>query len=115
MGVLRRLHPHENELVVDGERRLPAPTEKGLLRIAQEALANALRHSGADRVEVALDVNGGRARLRVADDGSGFDVGAARSRHLGLTSMRERAEALGGTLEIESAAGRGTTVSVEVE
>jgi signal transduction histidine kinase len=112
--VLRRLHPQQIELSIDGDGRLPAPVEKGLLRIAQEALANALRHSGAERVEVALDVADSRARLSVVDDGSGFDVGAARARHLGLTSMRERAEALGGRLEIESADGRGTTVAVEV-
>ncbi len=114
VDVLRRLHPQEIELSVAGERRLPAAVEKGLLRIAQEALGNALRHSGAERVELALDVRDSHAQLRVADDGAGFEVETARSRHLGLTSMRERAEALGGRLEIDSVAGRGTTVSVEV-
>jgi signal transduction histidine kinase len=114
VDVLRRLHPQQIELSVDGDRRLPAPVEKGLLRIAQEALSNALRHSGGGRVDVELDVADAHARLRVADDGAGFEIGAARARHLGLTSMRERAEALGGRLEIASAAGRGTTVSVEV-
>jgi len=114
VDVLRRLHPQEIELSVAGERRLPAAVEKGLLRIAQEALGNALRHSGAERVELALDVRDSHAQLRVADDGAGFEVETARPRHLGLTSMRERAEALGGRLEIDSVAGRGTTVSVEV-
>jgi signal transduction histidine kinase len=112
VDVLRRLHPQEIELSVEGERRLSPPVEKGLLRIAQEALGNALRHSGAARVELELDVRDSHARLRVADDGCGFEVEAARSRHLGLTSMRERAEALGGRLEIESSE-RGTAVSVE--
>jgi signal transduction histidine kinase len=114
VDVLRRLHPQEIELSVDGDRRLPPAVEKGLLRIAQEALGNALRHSGAGHVSLALEVRNSHARLSVADDGEGFEVGPARSRHLGLTSMRERAEALGGRLEIDSGAGRGTTISVEV-
>jgi len=114
VDVLRRLYPQEIALAVEGDRRLPPAVEKGLLRIAQEALGNALRHAGAGRVELKLDVRDSRARLRVADDGSGFEVGAARARHLGLTSMQERAEALGGRLEIDSRPGHGTTVSLEV-
>jgi signal transduction histidine kinase len=116
VDVLRRLHEQEIELGVDGERRLPPQVEKGLLRIAQEALGNALRHSGADHVALSLAARDPRVSLRVSDDGRGFDPAEAalRSRRLGLTSMRERAEALGGTLEIESEPGRGTTVRVEV-
>ena len=116
VDVLRRLHRQEIELEVDGDRRLPPEVEKGLLRIAQEALANALRHASAGRVELALDVRDSRVSLRVLDDGRGFDPEEAttRSRRLGLTSMRERAEALGGALEIDSEVGRGTIVSVEV-
>jgi signal transduction histidine kinase len=116
VDVLRRLHAQEIEVSVEGDRRLPPAVEKGLLRIAQEALGNALRHAGAARVELVLDVRDSRAALRVRDDGAGFDPeeAAARSRRLGLTSMRERAEALGGRLEIDSAPGRGTTVAVEV-
>jgi signal transduction histidine kinase len=114
--VLRRLHRQEIELRVDGDRRLPPDVEKGLLRIAQEALGNALRHSGAEHVLLTLDALDSRVELAVADDGSGFDPGEAvhRSRRLGLTSMRERAEALGGTLAIDSEPGRGTTITVEV-
>jgi signal transduction histidine kinase len=116
VDVLRRLHPQEISVELEAERRLPAAVERALLRIAQEALGNALRHAGAARVEVELGVEDGVARLRVADDGSGFDPdeAAALSRRLGLVSMRERAEALGGRLEIESAPGRGTTVVAEV-
>jgi signal transduction histidine kinase len=115
--VLRRLHAQEIDVTVDGERRLPANVEKGLLRIAQEALGNALRHSGATRVSLSLAAHDSRVSLRVVDDGRGFDPEEAvtRSRRLGLTSMRERAEAIGGTLAIESTPGRGTTVDVEVK
>jgi signal transduction histidine kinase len=114
--VLRRLHGQEIELRVEGDRRLPPDVEKGLLRIAQEALGNALRHSGADHVLLTLDAHDSRVELGVTDDGSGFDPGEAaqRSRRLGLTSMRERAEALGGTLSIDSEPGEGTTIRVEV-
>jgi signal transduction histidine kinase len=118
VDVLRRLHPQEIELVTLGrsDRRLRPELEKGLLRIAQEAVGNALRHAGAERVELLLDVRDSRVALRVSDDGRGFDPEEAvtRSRRLGLTSMRERAEAVGGTLTIDSEAGRGTTVDVEV-
>jgi signal transduction histidine kinase len=116
VDVLRRLYAQEIELHVDGERRLPPETEKGLLRIAQEALANALRHSDAHRVSLGLVSRNNRVVLRVSDDGRGFDPEQAqlRSRRLGLTSMRERAEALGGTISIDSGPGRGTTIAVEV-
>jgi signal transduction histidine kinase len=116
VDVLRRLYPQEIELAVDGDGRLAPDVEKGLLRIAQEALGNALRHSGAERVELSLEERDSRVTLRVADDGRGFDPEEAqlRSRRLGLVSMRERAEAFGGTIIIDSAPGRGTTVTVEV-
>jgi signal transduction histidine kinase len=97
---------------------LAADIEHQVLRIAQEAVANALRHAGAGRVEVALGpvegVTPPAVRLRVVDDGRGFDpeARAVRSRRLGLTSMHERAASLGGSLRIESAPGRGTTVEL---
>jgi signal transduction histidine kinase len=116
VDVVRRLHRQEIELAVEGERRLPPDVERGLLRIAQEALGNAVRHSGAQRVTLSLASHDSRVSLRVEDDGSGFDPdeAVARSRRLGLTSMRERAEALGGTLSIDSEPGRGTAIEVEV-
>ena len=87
-----------------------------VLRIAQEALQNALRHAGSAQVIVRLADGDGRFVLSVSDDGRGFDpaAGAARGRRLGLTSMEERAAALGGTLTIVSAPGAGTTVRLEV-
>lgn len=115
--VLRRVYRKDIELRVDGERRLDEDTEKELFRIAQEALNNALKHSQASKVWVEIDVRDSRVALSVCDDGVGFDPELAqeRSGRLGLTSMRERAEALGANLSIESEAGAGTRVSLEVE
>lgn len=91
-----------------GERTATAVT-----RIAQEALHNIRRHAGASRVEIRLRANGD-VLLEVSDDGHGFDTGAPRRPgHLGLHSMRERAEAAGGTLHIESGAG-GTRVEARL-
>jgi signal transduction histidine kinase len=87
-----------------------------VLRVAQEALHNALRHAGASLVGVRLTQDDGLLRLEIKDDGAGFDPSdpELRSRHLGLTSMQERAERLGGTLTISSSPGSGTTVRLEV-
>ncbi len=84
--------------------------------MAQEALHNALRHSGATAVDVTLDRVGQGAALRVADDGRGFDPSAVRraGRHLGLVSMRDRASGVGGTLTVVSEPGKGTTIEMEV-
>jgi signal transduction histidine kinase len=113
--VLRRLEPSEIELDVDADFESDPARDREALRIAQEALQNALRHAGAERVIVRLRAEDGRLLLEVADDGSGFDPQAPelRSRHLGLTSMEERALELGGRLEIRSAPGAGTTVRLE--
>jgi signal transduction histidine kinase len=114
--VLRRVHRQDIELEVVGEPRLRPRVDDEVFRIAQEALHNALRHAAAGRLEVRLEEDERRLVLTVRDDGSGFDPGAAahRSRRLGLTSMEERATALGGTLTIDSAPGEGTTISLEV-
>jgi two-component system, NarL family, sensor histidine kinase UhpB len=82
-------------------------------RVAQEALVNAARHSGASRVEVTLEPCDSRVRLRVTDNGSGFAF-AEGDKGLGLDGMRERALLVGGALEIDSRPGRGTTVTLEV-
>jgi len=90
--------------------------EDGLMRVAQEALANAVRHSGADIIEVDLRRAGGGVELRVADNGTGFDRAAAAARGgLGLRILEERAAELGGTLRIDSGAGAGTAVVLTVE
>jgi signal transduction histidine kinase len=93
---------------------LAAPAEAAVYRVAQEALHNALRHSGAGAVTVALSGTARRVVLEVADDGSGFDPAAAPGRGIGLASMRQRAAAVGGTVRVTSAPGRGTAVRLTV-
>ena len=115
--MVARTHGTDVELRIDpgvtsdgGEREL------ALLRIAHEALHNAVRHAHAEHVVVCLTGDDGRTVIEVSDDGIGFDPHAAdvRSRHLGLTSMEERTRELQGHLKIRSAPGQGTTVRVEL-
>lgn len=114
--VLDRAHTATVAFECDGVRALPAAQEEALLRVAQEALHNALRHSDCSRVDVTLVRRGTGARLRVADDGHGFDPHAVRreGRHLGLASMRDRACGVGGTLTVESEPGKGAAIEMEV-
>jgi signal transduction histidine kinase len=114
--VLDRAHSARVTFVGRGVRALPAAQEEAVLRVAQEALHNALRHSGGEHVDVTLDRRGSGAVLRVTDDGSGFDPQAIRraGRHLGLVSMRDRASGVAGSLSVESAPGKGTTIEMEV-
>ncbi|MFG2733187.1 GAF domain-containing sensor histidine kinase [Streptomyces harbinensis] len=116
--VLDRAHPARVTLEAGDAKPLPAAQEEALLRVAQEALHNALRHAAADRVTVSLGPPpaGGGAVLRITDDGAGFDPEAVRGagRHLGLVSMRDRAQAVGGTLTVRSAPGAGTVIEMEV-
>ncbi|ASY36885.1 MULTISPECIES: GAF domain-containing sensor histidine kinase [Streptomyces] len=114
--VLDRAHAARVTFRGEGARALPAAQEEALLRVAQEALHNALRHSGAAHVDVVLRRAGRGAVLRVTDDGSGFDARGVRraGRHLGLVSMRDRAAGVGGSLTVDSAPGKGTTIEMEV-
>jgi signal transduction histidine kinase len=97
----------------------PAAVAINAYRIAQEAISNIVRHSGARNVTIALDEHGGRLHLAIEDDGCGFDVAqAARqalsSRRLGLLGIQERAELLGGEALVDSAPGRGTRIVVSL-
>jgi signal transduction histidine kinase len=117
--VLRRVHHVRIDLDDDPEAPLPplaTEAEDAVFRVAQEALHNAVRHAGADRISVSLRPRGGRVVLEVRDDGAGFDLRAVErvSRRLGLASMRARALAAGGGLALASAPGRGTAVRLEV-
>jgi len=116
VDMLERVHARDIELRITGTTAAPAEIEGEVLRIAQQALDNALRHADAERIELRLQGRDGRLTVTVADDGVGFDPGAPglRSRRLGLTSMEERARALGGTLAVVSRPGEGTTVTLEV-
>jgi PAS domain S-box-containing protein len=91
----------------------PRETQVIVFRIAQEAIANARKHAGANRIEVSIAEEDGGVRLVVSDDGSGFDPGVVvvpEPGHIGLPTMLERAELAGGHCEIESDPGRGTSV-----
>lgn len=115
--VLDRAHTARVTFESLGVRALPAAQEEALLRVSQEALHNALRHSGAGHVGVILVRGGdGGTVLRITDDGCGFEPAATRraGRHLGLVSMRDRASGVGGKLTVESAPGKGTTIEMEV-
>jgi NarL family two-component system sensor histidine kinase LiaS len=98
------------------EPGLPGMPDVGaaLYRIAQEALANAVRHAQARHVQVTLRSAGSEVVLVVEDDGRGFAASAATGRGYGLASMRERAEAQGGTLELDVAPGRGTRIEARL-
>jgi two-component system sensor histidine kinase UhpB len=104
----------EVELDSDGDfSGLGDDAQLVVYRVAQEALSNAARHSGAGRVEVKLRRRGGGVELEVADDGRGFAFDESEG-GLGLAGMRERALLIGGALTIESRPGRGTTVRLTV-
>ncbi len=103
------------EFVADEGERLPAPLETALFRIVQEAVNNVLRHAQAQHVAVTLSRQADQVEVQIVDDGRGFDIHLPRSgRHVGLWSMRERVEQLGGRLEVRSASGQGTTVTALV-
>ena len=94
---------------------LPDAIATALFRIVQEAFTNVLRYAGARRVHVSLRADGGELVLSVADDGCGFDPAAvAAGEHFGLVGMRERVAALQGALDIDSAAGEGTRITVSL-
>ena len=96
---------------------LPEPVQTALYRVAQEALTNIGRHAGATCVEVELENSDGCTQLRVRDDGVGFDPGSVAAAdgpagRLGLSGMAERARLVGGELDVRSAPGGGTTVTL---
>ncbi|UED83463.1 GAF domain-containing sensor histidine kinase [Streptomyces profundus] len=114
--VLDRAHPATVTCDCRDIRALPATQEAALLRVAQEALHNALRHAAPNVVDVLLTRRGSATLLRISDDGVGFDPDAMRTagRHLGLVSMRDRAASVGGRLTVRSAPGKGTVIEMEV-
>jgi signal transduction histidine kinase len=110
--------PVEVHVDVTGDpRALPEDIEQNLLRIAQEAVANVLKHAAAGKIWIRLHLEARRLCLRVEDDGRGFEQQEAFSTlggHFGLLGMRERAERLGGALNLHSHPGDGTQVEVTV-
>jgi len=112
-----RRWPTEAKLTVGRLGRIPPDVELVLYRIVQEALSNVARHANASHALVRLTRRGRALRMVIEDDGLGFDLDAVRrSREsgLGLFGMEERLALVGGSLQVESAIGRGTRVSAEV-
>jgi signal transduction histidine kinase len=99
---------------ISGDQELPEPAAAGLYRIAQEALANVVKHAGTSQASIRLDMSKGDLCLEIEDHGLGFDpqVALSQSGHFGLASMVERARELGYNLSIDSRAGEGTRIRV---
>ena len=103
------------DLIADGiPQSLPDPIALCFYRVAQEALTNAVRHSGSQRIQVKLSSSGNRLRMLVKDAGCGFDL-AAHGSGLGLVTMYERIRMIGGKLRIDSTPGGGTELLAEAE
>ena len=96
-----------------GERPAPLDVEQALFRVAQEALSNVARHSGATTVDVRVAWDDGTLTLAISDNGHGFDTAYRDGKGVGLGSMTERVEALGGTLLVASGA-KGTRIEAQV-
>jgi two-component system NarL family sensor kinase len=99
---------------INGSHPLPPRVEVALYRICQEALTNVARHAGAGRVTVRLLATPDEVRLVVDDDGQGFDPSRVTEERHGIVGMRERADTIGGLLEVESSANGGTRIEVAV-
>ena len=97
------------------EDTLPMDVEQALFRITQEALANVSRHSEAMKVEIQLHWEENEVFLTISDNGKGFDISAAEDQGMGLHSMRERMQALGGSLVVESEPGTGTRLTARCQ
>jgi signal transduction histidine kinase len=103
--------------VLGGENSFPDPpprTRDNLYRALQEMLTNARKHSHATRIEISLFRSGSKLVLEVTDNGTGFDPSASTRPGIGLETIRERAELLGGSCRMRGAPGRGTTITLEV-
>ncbi|MGH2767588.1 MAG: sensor histidine kinase, partial [Actinomycetota bacterium] len=108
----------EVDVAADVQGSIPPHLESALYRIGQELLANVRKHASARRVELSLESNPDAARMRVIDDGRGFDLEAYRRARpetsFGLAGLAERVEIVGGSLKISSEVGRGTRVEVRI-
>jgi PAS domain S-box-containing protein len=109
-AALRARHEIEVQTLLCGEPEAPLETKEALYRIAQEALHNTVKHARASNAEITLECTPDTITLEISDDGVGFDPEGDFPGHLGLRSMRERAERLGGTLTVKSAPAQGTRI-----
>jgi two-component system nitrate/nitrite sensor histidine kinase NarX len=97
---------------VKGQRTLPADVQVALYRLCQEGLNNIAKHAGANQVEINLHFEMDRVEIHIRDDGCGFDPANVTSGQHGLSIMRERANAIGATLSIDSQLGHGTKIHI---
>jgi signal transduction histidine kinase len=111
LGNLARRSPIPVELEVDGVGRLPEQVEVAIYYVVSESLTNVVKHADASSVTVAVDRSDQVVRVSIRDDGRG---GAEPSRGTGLTGLRDRVQALGGTIDVESSPGAGTHVLAEL-
>jgi signal transduction histidine kinase len=115
VALLNRVHGASITYADEGCPKLAPKVEEAMLRVAEEALHNALQHARAEHVTVALRGDEHRSILEIHDDGRGFDPATANASHrLGLASMRERSHAVRGRITVESSSGQGTTIRMEV-
>jgi signal transduction histidine kinase len=105
------------QITVTGpQERLPLPpaAEEHCYRVVLEAWHNTVKHAGATAITTAIASDGAAITVRATDDGHGFDPAAVPPGHLGLRTMRERAAAVGATLDVTSAPGQGTTIALRL-
>ena len=111
---LQARHEIEVHVSLGGEPDVPLEAKEMLYRVAQEALHNTVKHARASGVDLKLERDANGITLEIGDDGVGFDSSSSFPGHLGLKSMRERAERLDGKFEVESGLGGGTRIRVRV-
>jgi signal transduction histidine kinase len=109
-AALEARHGIEVEADLRDEPRAPLEAKEALYRIVQEALHSIVKHARAKGVRIKMECGSEDITLEISDDGAGFDPAGDFPGHLGLRSMRERALRLGGTLEVDSARGKGTRI-----
>ena len=114
-GRFQERHNIAIEFTCAGDWNVPTTVEQELWRIVQEALHNIAKHARADRVHLRYFTIGTTANIEVRDNGCGFAPKTVTSGHFGLMGMRERADAIGATIEIDSHPGRGTAIRISVE
>jgi signal transduction histidine kinase len=100
-------------LTIQGGCELTHEVKIVFYRVAQEALNNIAKHSGARQVELHLECQPGQMSMLIKDDGLGFDPDSIKPDHLGIAIMRERANSIGAGFKIESQSGQGTTVELD--
>jgi PAS domain S-box-containing protein len=117
LAALRDRHELGVTASLGAEPTVPLPIKETLYRIAQEAMHNTVKHAHARTIRLELRTSQERIEMEIADDGVGFGIGVSsesRAGHLGLQSMRERAEAHAGSCELRSAAGQGTVIAIRL-